>query len=119
MTEQTETKKDFFVLVAMRVRAENPEDAVLGFVDTVVERGLRVLTYRVDGDDQVVGYYDGFGHPKENRPTGPTTTVEMPTLSTPVTEVRRVEPDSSEPSGSVDGESDAELAAYASQVQQT
>lgn len=95
---------EYTVTLAMRVKAETPADAAAGVVGLMVDEGLTKWTYIVqDGDsDAVLAFLNGKGEPIENPGTsGPTTPIDLPTLSTPVTEIRRVETASSEDGVSV------------------
>lgn len=59
---------EYLVRFSLRVKADNPGDAVDGVVDLFVEKGLRDWVYRVDdpaatGADSLIGFYDGYGDP--------------------------------------------------------
>lgn len=120
MTEQSSAEPQVYrVLIAMFLKAPSAADAVAGMVDLFTEKGLRNWTYRADlvQADQVfelAGFYDGFGEQKPSAETdaGPTVTVELPTLSTPVLEIAEVRRSSSE-NGDIVEDDDASLTEYA------
>lgn len=88
----SESPSKFLVAIVVPIAADSPSSAVRGLVELFTTRGLRGFTYSaaevVDGEAVPRGYFDGFGEPKQDGTNSPSVNIDLPTLSTPVTEVR-------------------------------
>lgn len=80
------SKTSYMVRLVMRVDGtpDEPESAVINFIEMMVQNGLRDWVYRVEDDDsKVLGYFDGYGDAVEMAPGQPTTVGETVANWTP------------------------------------
>ena len=77
----------YMVRLVMKVngKPDEPESAVINFVEMLVQNGMRDWVYRVESEDstKVLGYFDGYGDPVDMTPPGTTEPDAAPVETSP------------------------------------